>query len=176
MNRSTIVAVTVCLALGGCSDDDASTDATASTVAISDAALPIVEQIDDAIAALEAEVGAPQEYFEINATPLLVNLFVAAELGTAVQAWVYLDGALTSEESQPAQGGTFRRANLDFDSATIFLHVQSELPGAAVESFYILGNGEGAVQYGALLTTEQGGAIDVQLSSDGQIISSEPLN
>ena len=176
MSRSTVVAVTVCLALSACSSDGASTDSTTSTVAISDAALPIVEQIDDAIAALEAELGGSQEYFEINATPLLVNLFVALEAGTAAQAWVYLDGALTSKESQPAQGGTLRRANLDFDPATILLHLQSELPGAAVESFYILGDGQGAVQYGALLTTAQGGAIDVQLRSDGQIISSEPLN
>ncbi len=172
MSRSTFIAVTVCLALGGCSGDGASTD----SLGIVSAALPIVDQIDDAVAALEAEVGGPQEYFEINATPQLVNLFVAVELATAVQPWVYIDGELSSEDPQPAEGGTLLGVDLDFDPVTIFSQLRSELPGATVESFYIHGDGQGGVQYGALLTTAQGGAIDVQLRSDGQIISSEPLN
>ena len=175
MSRPTLIAVAVTLALGGCSGDDASTESAATTIAV-DVEWPIVEQIDDAVIALEAELGGPQEYFEINATAQLVNLFVALEEGTQVQPWVYLDGELTSEDSQPAQGGTLRGVEVDFDAATIFAQLQTALPGATVESFYIHGNGEGAVQYGALLTTAQGGAIDVQLRSDGQIISTEPLN
>ena len=172
MSRSVFIAVAGCLVFGGCSGDGGS----AASTTVVNAALPIVDQIDDAVAALEAELGGPQEYFEINATPQLVNLFVAMELATAVQPWVYLDGGLSSEEPQAAQGGTLLGTDLDFDPATIFSQLQSELPGATVESFYIHGNGEGGVQYGALLTTAQGGAIDVQLRSDGQIISSEPLN
>ncbi len=135
-----------------------------------------MEQIDDALAALEAELGGPQEYFEINATARLVNLFVALDAGTVVQPWLYFDGELTFEDPAPAQGGVFRAVDLDFDPATIFSRLQIELPGAAVESFYIHGDGQGAIQYGALLTTSQGGALEVQLGSDGQIISSEPLN
>jgi hypothetical protein len=172
VSRFTLIAIAVCLAVGGCSGDGASTD---SRAAVS-APLPIVDQIDDAVVALEAQLGGQQEFFEINATPQLVNLFVAMELATAVQPWVYIDGELSSKETQAAEGGTFLGVDLDFDPATIFSQLQSELPDATVESFYIHGDGQGAVQYGALLTTAQGGAIDVQLRSDGQIISSEPLN
>ncbi|MEQ1873356.1 MAG: hypothetical protein ABL953_06475 [Ilumatobacteraceae bacterium] len=177
MSRATSLVVAICLALVGCSDDGASSDATApaSTVAAT-TELPIVEQISEAIAAVDAQFMGPQEYFEVNATAQLVNLFVALEGGTAVQAWLYLDGELTSDETAPAQGGTFRAANLDFDPATIFSALLVELPGVTVESFYIHGDGQGAVQYGALLTTSLGGALDVRLSSDGQILSSETLN
>ena len=172
------VGIAICLAFVGCSDEGASSvssTSTASNVAVS-TELPIVDQVDDAIAAVEAALMGPQEYFEINATVQLVNLFVAMEDGAAVQAWLYLDGELTSDEPAPAEGGTFRAADLDFDPVTIFSQLQIELPGATVESFYIHGDGQGAVQYGALLTTSLGGALDVQLSSDGEILSSETLN
>lgn len=177
MSRASSVVVAICLALIGCSDDGAASDSTisASTVAVS-TELPIVEQISEAIAALDAHFMGPQEYFEVNATAQLVNLFVALQNGTAVQAWLYLDGELTSDETAPAEGGTFRAADLDFDPATIFSQLRIELPGATVESFYIHGDGQGAVQYGALLTTSLGGALDVQLSADGQVLSSETLN
>ena len=180
--RVTSVGIAICLAFVGCSDDGASSDSTiestttsASSVAVS-TELPIVDHVDDAIAAVEAALMGPQKYFEINATAQLVNLFVALEDGTAAQAWLYLDGELTSDEPAPAKGGTFRAADLDIDSATIFSRLQIELPGATVESFYIHGDGQGAVQYGVLLTTSLGGALDVRLSSAGQILSSETLN
>ena len=83
MSRPTLIAVAVTLALGGCSGDDASTESAATTIAV-DVEWPIVEQIDDAVIALEAELGGPQEYFEINATAQLVNLFVAFEGGGIV--------------------------------------------------------------------------------------------
>lgn len=170
-----VVAITACLALVGCSDDGASSDSTAS-VAASSAELPIVDQIDDAIAAVEARLMGPQEYFEINATAQLINLFVALDDATQVQPWLYLDGELTFDSPAPAQGGVLRAADIDFDPATIFSQLQAELPGSTIESFYIHGDGHGAVQYGALLTTSLGGAMDVQLRADGQIIASEPLN
>ena len=59
-------------------------------------ALPRVDLISKAITALEAKLGAPQQYFEINATSHLVNLFVALNDGKVVQPWVYLDGELSS--------------------------------------------------------------------------------
>ena len=39
--------------------------------------LPLVDEIDDAVTALETKLGAPQQFFEINATSSLVNLIVA---------------------------------------------------------------------------------------------------
>ena len=173
MNRRASIAI--CLALSACTDDRGSFDTTVPAVA-SSVDVPIVDQIDDAIAALELELGGPQEYFEINATARLINLFVAVDAGTAVQPWLYFGGELTADDRAPAEGGVLRAGDLDFDPVTIFSRLQSELPGATIESFYIHGDGLGAIQYAALLTTSQGGAIEVELRSDGQIISSEPLN
>ncbi len=175
MSRAPSIAVAVCLALFGCSDDGASPNSAALTTIVA-AELPIVDQIDEAIAALEAKLGGPQEYFEINATARLVNLFVALDDASSVQPWLYFDGDLTSEDAAPAQGGTLLAASLDFNAPTIFSKLIAQLPGATIESFYIHGDGQGAVQYGALLTTAQGGAIDVHLSPAGEILSSEPLN
>ena len=178
MRRAGAVAVVACLVLVGCSGTTTPETTTPETTTSAGLAgdLPIVDQIDDAIAALETKLGGPQDYFEINATARLVNLFVALDGGTTVQPWLYFDGALTFEEGAPAQGGVLRALDLDFDPTRIFVQLQADLSGATIESFYIHGDGQGAVQYGALLTTSQGGAIDVELSGDGRILSSEPLN
>lgn len=173
MIRSLAV-VALCAALVSCSDSNSKPDSPATSVVAG--AYPIVGEIDDAIAALEAELGGPLEYFEINATPQLINLFVALDDATLAQAWLYIDGELTSEEPQPAEGGTLRALDIAFDPSTIFAALQRELPSATVESFYIHGDGQGAVQYRALLTTAQGGAIEVQLAADGEILSSDALN
>ena len=119
MSRATAVAVAICLVLVACSGDKTSTRTTTSVVVAVGGELPIVDQIDDAIAALEAKLGGPQDYFEINATPRLVNLFVALDDGTTVQPWLYFDGELTFEDGAPAQGGVLRAVDLDFDSTKL---------------------------------------------------------
>ena len=44
---------------------------------------------------MEAKLGGPQQYFEVNATVTLVNLFVATVGGTQAVAYVYdADGTL----------------------------------------------------------------------------------
>lgn len=168
----TLVVATAC-SDGGPTDSISST--TPSTAAAIGGELPIVEEIDEAIAALEAEFGGPQDYFEINATARLVNLFVALNDGAVMQPWVYVDGELSFDEGQSAAGGTLRAADLDFDPHSIFVRLSAELPGATVESFYVHGDGHGAVQYGALVSTAQGGGLDVQLAADGAIISATDL-
>ncbi len=178
IRTSSGVVLALCLCVVGCGGDDASSDTTDTTTdsTVVAAPLPIVEQIDGAVAALEAELGGPQEYFEINATAQLVNLFVALDGGTMAQPWLYFDGQLTSEAPAPAAGGVLLAVDLDFNPSKIFSQLEAELPGVTIESFYIHGDGQGAIQYGALLTTSQGGGLDVQLGPDGRIISSEPLN
>lgn len=189
-----VVGSLLILALVACSSDDtasssSSTEATAvsgSTVAdaftttttIDPAGRPqpIVGQIDAAIAALEAQLGGPQRYFEINATSRLVNLFVALNDGAVVQPYMYLDGELTSSEGSDANGGTFAATDLDFDPDLVLTKVLDSLPGATIESFYVNGDGKGNVQYGLLVTSAKGGGLDVLVSAVGEVLSVDPVN
>lgn len=174
-------AVLVALALlGACSDDPASsTDTVAvATTAASPSAdeLPLLDQIAPAIAALETQLGGAQDYFEINATTRLVNLFVALNNGVVAQPWLYLAGTLTSTEGQPAGGGTFSSSSVEFDPDVILSTVLTEVPGISIESFYIHGDGQGNVLYGVLATSDKGGGLDVVLGADGSVKSVDPVN
>ena len=82
MRAGLAVAVACVAVLSGCSDDgDRAPETTFSLgpaeCAVADDPVLMVDEIDAAVAAVEAELGGEQVYFEINATPLLVNLFVA---------------------------------------------------------------------------------------------------
>ena len=112
-------------AVVGCSgDSDGGAVATEPPVTIcsatgapqAEADLPAVSSVRTAISDLEQELGGPQEFFEVNATARLVNLFVALNGGTLAQAWVWVDGELSSVEPQAASGGTFTGA--DWKSTT----------------------------------------------------------
>lgn len=177
------LAVVVACLVGGCSSDTGDSDpapstsaAPASTVDPASRPQPIVDQIEVAIAALEAELGSPQRYFEVNATSRLVNIFVALNDGAVAQPWLYLDGELSSEEGSPAGGGTFAAADLDFDPELVLSKVLAELPGATIESFFVNGDGAGNVQYGVLATSAKGGGLDVQVGPTGEVLSVDPVN
>jgi myosin-crossreactive antigen len=183
-SSNTVPAFAICLAglLLGCSENGGGAATTTSTVAEMSAPapaggeLPLVEQIDAAIAAIESELGGPQQYFEINATAKLVNLFVSLNNGAIAQPWVYVDGTLTSQEGKAASGGTFLAADVAFDPAMVLSKIRDQLAGSTIESFYINGDGQGNVQYGALVTSKQGGGLDVLVGSDGAIKSVDPIN
>ena len=90
----------------------------------------LVEQIAPAVAAVEAELGGPQQYFEVNATPQLVNLFVADRRRRRRSR-----RTCTSAASSPrppsrrrAEGATFGADALTFDPATVLDGVADELP------------------------------------------------
>ncbi|MDO8361543.1 MAG: hypothetical protein Q7V88_01480 [Actinomycetota bacterium] len=186
--RAWIVAAVAATTLVGCSDDPLPAEGTAvpsgpTTSAVDQSAavpvptaLPIVDQIRDAVAALDAELGVPGEYFEINATARLINLWVALNDGAVAQPWVYLDGVLTPGEGQPAGGGTFTASDLDFDDELVLSKVLAELPGSSVESFYIHGDGNGNVQYSALLVSAKGGGLDIVVGPEGDVLSADPIN
>lgn len=177
--RVTSAVVVVIALLGACSDEPAASSDTpvvSTTLALPAAGeLPLLDQIAPAIAALETRLGGAQEYFEINATPQLVNLFVSLNNGAVAQPWVYLSGALTSTEGKAASGGTFSAAAIDFNPDTVLTTVLAALPGSAIESFYINGDGQGNVLYGVLATSDKGGGLDVVLGADGSVKSVDPV-
>lgn len=135
--------------------------------------LPRVDLIPAAVAALEARLGAPQEFFEINATSRLVNLFVALNNASVAQAWVYLDGELTSTEGQPAQGFTFTADALDFDPDALLERVATELPDSALDVVEIVAGEAGDVRYTVVVTSPQGGQLLVVVGPDGAVLSVE---
>jgi len=163
--------------LSACSGDArpaATTTAATTTIDAASQALPLVGQIDDAVAALEKQLGAPQEYFEINATSKLINLIVALNDGKVAQPWVYLDGRLSSTEGAAAQGHTFVADALDFDPDEVLSQVQARLPQATLDLFFVEGGEGGVVQYSVSATSQQGGQLVVVVGPDGTVKSVNP--
>ena len=175
---------------GGCSDDDgdgsgagmASSTVEAPPVTICEPtevqavdSLPLVHEIDAGLDAVEAELGAGVEYFEVNASAAAVNLFVALNNGTVAQQYLWVDGELTATEGQEASGGTFTREQLEFDAAAVFSVIRTELPDTILESFYVNGDGEGLVKYAVLAVAQCGGGLDIVVGPDGAILSVDPL-
>jgi hypothetical protein len=140
-----------------------------------DGGLPLVDQIAPAMAAVDAELGGPQQYFEVNATPSIVNLFVATDGGTTVTPYVYLDGVL----EPPAPGGsasgeTFGAAEVTFDPDTVLDQISTDLPESTVTQFVVLGGAADAVQYEADVLSAQGGVLRVVLGPDGAVLAVDP--
>ncbi|MEP7201750.1 MAG: hypothetical protein ABI894_04020 [Ilumatobacteraceae bacterium] len=132
---------------------------------------PRVDLIDDAVAALEAQLGGPQQFFEINATSSLVNLIVALNDGTVAQPWVYVQGDLSSSEGAEASGFSFSGTALDFDPDTVLSKLQAELPQSSPDLFFVEGGQGGVVQYSVAVTSKQGGQLVVVVGPDGTIQS-----
>ncbi|MEY4173097.1 MAG: hypothetical protein RI900_262 [Actinomycetota bacterium] len=181
--RLVLPIVVLAAILVGCSGDGDSAATTAPDVTICDpdgtaqaeADLPAVGRISEAIEALEQQLGAPQQYFEVNATARVVNLFVALNNATLAQAWLYLDGEFTSQEAQAASGGTFGADAVAFDPERVLTRVRTEVPEAVIESFYVHGDGKGNVQYGVLASALCGGGLDVVVGPDGSVKSVDPV-
>jgi len=177
-SRLAAAAVVIALAVTACSSDGGSSPATSQTPSSVVAAgeLPMIDAIGVAMKALDAKLGGPQQYFEVNATSQLVNLFVSLDNGSVAQPWVYLDGALSSTEGQPASGGTFAAASVDFDPKVVLAPLLTQMPGITIESFYIHGDGQGNVLYGVLAQSAKGGGLDIVVGADGAVKSVDPVN
>jgi hypothetical protein len=173
-----VLAVALVLAACGCSGSSTASTGPLTTVVIATTTvpatgdvLPRVDLIDDAVAALEAKLGGPQRFFEINATSRLVNLFVELNGGKLVQPWVYLDGELSSTAVLDANGHSFAGTALDFDPTKVLSHVQTELPQSRPDVFFIEGGEGGVVRYSVTVTSQQGGQLVVVVGPDGTVKS-----
>ncbi|MEO6125688.1 MAG: hypothetical protein ABIR32_18460 [Ilumatobacteraceae bacterium] len=133
-----------------------------------------VEQISAAIAMLETKLGAPQQYFEINATPSIVNLFVAIDGATQAVAYVYLSGDI-GEPAAPlaASGPTFVAGDLDFDPGLVLAKARAELPTSDFRLFSITGVAAGGAQYRAIVQSTKGTEFAVFLSGSGSILGTD---
>ncbi len=142
-----------------------------------DALRPVVDEIAPATAALEEELGGPQQYFEINATPQFVNLFVASDDRTEVQTYLYVDGELEPPTPPaPASGPTFAWSAVELDPDTVLAQVSEDLADSDIVVFAIRAGAEGEPEFTARVQSEQGGMLDVALSPTGEVLSVDPLD
>ncbi len=141
-----------------------------------DPARPLVSEIRPAVEAVEAELGGPQQYFEVNATPQVVNVFVASDDATGVTSFVYVGDELAPAGApRSAQGATFGADALTFDADHILDELTTELPDSDVVLFTVVGGPGGAVQHAASVQSSEGGVLDVTLAADGTVQSVDPV-
>jgi hypothetical protein len=152
--------------LAGCGGDEAE-----------EPVLPLIGELDEAMAAVDAELGGPTAFFEVNATTTLVNLFVAAEGGTQVVPYVYVDGALREPgpPGEVAGGATFVAEDVPAVDDTVVDRLLEELDAPILERFVVTGAGDGAVVLEVIVASERGGRLAVAVSPTGEILSVDPL-
>ena len=164
--------------LAACSSDESSSDDTASGGSAREPVEPpdFVLAVDDAIAAVEAELGEGQEYFEVTANAQFTNVFVAAGDGTVVVPYLFVDGELQppAPEQEGATGNTFTADDVDFEPDMILSGVAADLPETSIDALSVYGDGIGAV-YVLGATSQVGGQLDIVVTADGAIVSVDPI-
>jgi hypothetical protein len=135
-----------------------------------------VSDIDNAVAAVGKVLGKAPEFYEINATPTLVNLFAADGKGNAIN-FVFEEGKLAQETSvAPAEGESFSASGMAF-SSKVFQRVQKELPDSILRAFSVIGDRPaGGVQYRVVLQSEQGGQLAVFVDPTGKILGTDVMS
>ena len=167
-----VVVVTLALLAGACSGDDDDGSTSSDT---GDGQPLRIDAMGAAVDAVEAALGGEQRFYEVNATPTLVNVFVAAADGTAI-AYVYdaVNDALNEPAApQPASGNTFTWSQADFDPATVLSEALGELPNALPRTFAVTAATADAVQYLVTLESTQGGVLDVLVDRDGTVLGAQ---
>ncbi len=160
--RRFAVAAAGLLAVAACGGDDASPG-------------PLVDQIDEAISAVEQHYGAPQQYFEVSANLEEVNVIVAVDGATAAEQGAFsADAGLTVPEPVgPANGSTFLSEAVTFDPDVIFDQLRDELDDPVIVDFAIRGTAGGSVIYDATVASDSGGVLLVLLGPTGQILGAQ---
>ena len=160
---ATVVAVTLMVACG--SDSDESVDTS------------FVGDIRAGVDAVEAELGAGQEYFEVTAGPKLTNIFVAVDGATAAIPYVYADGELLppAPALTGASGFTFSADAIDFDEEAILARVAEELPGSTIQTLSVEGGQGGSVRYVVAAQSAEGGVLDITVGPDGSVLAVDPV-
>ena len=156
----------------GCSSGTPATDGPTG----SDEVPALIADVGAAIAAVDDELGGPQEYFEVTSNGRFVNVFVAIDDATVAVPYVYLAGELQppGPAQEGAEGRTFEASDLDFDPTRILSRVSSELPSTSIEAISVYGDGIGAT-YVLAGRSEVGGLLDIVVGPEGQILSVDPI-
>ena len=148
-----------------------------------------LDQIENALDAVEQKTGEGLEFFEINATSAVVNVFVATDLDGAPNAdglpdavvrYVFSDqdGLEVAPDPVGANGATFTRAALDYEPTSILNKALSELPESKPQMFVLTAAGTaeestGVVQYRLIMQSTQGGQMSIVLTNTGEIVGTD---
>ena len=177
-----LAAVLALVALAACTGDDAGLagsdgSSTAPTGPVECVPAPpplVVDQIDDALAAVAVERPGPQRFFEVNATAAVVNMFFAttdAAGRSATVPYSWAAGQLRGEGEKEASGNTFEAAAIAFDPERVLSCVLAQLPDSQLDAFVVEGGPDGAVRYSVVLTSQQGGQLVVEVNGQGQVLA-----
>jgi hypothetical protein len=168
-----VAVLTTTPVLGGCSSGGGSSATTTTTAAPRPLA---VGDIPAAVAALEARLGGPQQYTEINAIPDGVNLFVSTS-PTTEQAWFFHGGQLDAPSGDdPASRPTFAAGAYPLDRGQqLVADLQQRFPGSAVVSFALLVV-DGAPAWAVRSQSAKGGNLIVLYQPDGTLRSVAPAS
>ena len=137
-----------------------------------------VDLIDDAVVAVGEVLGADPSFFEINATPELVNLFVDDGKGNAINFVFDRDGLAEETTVAPADGTVFRLDSYGFDDS-IYAKVEEELPDSILRAFSVVAQTpeteslEGDELYRVVIQSERGGQFAVLVNREGKILGSD---
>ena len=166
--KSVVAAFVLAATVVACGGDDGG-DATVGDSFVAD--------IRPAIEAVEAELGAGQQFFEVTANEQVTNLFVAVDDATAAIPYVYLDGELQppAPTLTGASGFTFTADAVDFDEQTVLDAVAEELTESTIQAFSIEAGDGGIVRYVVSTLSPEGGRLDVTVTADGTILEVDPL-
>lgn len=146
-----------------------------------------IDLIDDAIAAVDDRFAGSSKFYEINATPDGVNLFISSMIDEAtpgvVQArFTSAEGLVVADESVQSQGLVFDGTAVDFDSESIIESARSQLSTAQPRVFIITavsssdaGSNDVDVSYRLVMESQQGGRLVIFLGRDGTILGSDVL-
>ncbi len=175
--RGRTAALLVAVALvAACSDDGGADPEPAAPAPVGDGE-EWVADLTRAVEAVEDELGGGQDFFEVTATPQLTNVFVAVDGATAAVPYVFVDGML--EEPAPrldgASGFTFTAADIDIDETIVLRGIEAELPDSTVLAVSVEGGQGGFVRYVVSVRSAQGGALDVEVTGAGQVLSANPV-
>ncbi len=173
------VALVVSLSTG-CSDSDDVASSSSSPIAGGEApdveAPAFVTAVRDAMAAVDAELGGPQQYFEVTSNAQFTNVFVAVDDATAAVAYAFIDGELQppAPRQDGASGNTFVAADVDFVDDRILSGVTADLPESEIDAISVYGDGFGAT-YVLAASSSAGGFLDIVVGPDGTVFSVDPV-